>query len=144
MFFMMIALFYMMVYTAKSNEEGGFNFWKVSIAFYSLWGMWFATISFALSFLATYYSIFHKAAFVMTEISFAVNAFVFGIFWTMLWPLMSATLFKDLESSDPSSAAVLKRYQAAIHFLPFVTTFINLLLTDLTIELDHWKLIMLV
>jgi len=59
-----------------------------AMAFYSLWGSFTALVALLSSTIAMDTEGWFKFAYIMTEISFAVNIIVVLIFWLVLWPMV--------------------------------------------------------
>ena len=58
-----------------------------AVAFYSLWGTASALFSHISSIIACHYESWFKFAYIVTEMSYAINLVVVIIFWSILWPM---------------------------------------------------------
>jgi len=45
---------------------------------------------------------------------------------------------------DPATITFFKVYQGMMHIIPFVMTVINLAITDMNLNIDHWWIVSLV
>jgi len=111
------------------------NFWY-SFAFYSLWGTTTALLAIIFSNLATCYESFFRVAYITTEISYSVNIIVVLVFWLILWP-MTLKYIGEMEEQGVDVTFFLW-YNGIIHAVPFLTTIIDLGLTDMALEKSHW------
>lgn len=106
-----------------------------ALAFYSLWGSGTAFMALISSTIAMDTEGWFKFAFIMTEISYAVNVIVVIIFWTVLWPM---TLSQAEMMDNEMEKAFLIWYQGLIHAIPMITTVLDLYMTDMALEKSHW------
>lgn len=104
-------------------------------AFYSFWGSTTAFLALISSTVAMDTEGWFKFAFILTEISYAVNIMVTILFWIVLWPLTLANA-ASMESELEAQFEVW--YQGLIHSVPMITTVLDLYMTDMALEKNHW------
>jgi len=97
------------------------------------------------SIVAIYKESWFRAAYISVEISYAANTTIFIIFWLVLWPAMTQQIDAILAKATPEdkekmagTITFLKWYQGLLHFIPLVSTVINLGITDMTLNKRHW------
>lgn len=110
----------------------GYNPLPVIISYYSPWGQISAFLAHIFSIIACNRDGWFRTAYIMTEIAYAINAVIMIIFWGILWPVLSKAY-----SGDPAAAGIMG-YQAAYHFIPFLTVVSDLYMTDMALEKKHW------
>lgn len=66
--------------------EQGFNGFKVTLYYYSLWGIVVALVSLAMSMIATCFEGWYRPAYILTEIAWSVNLTIMFVFWLLLFP----------------------------------------------------------
>jgi hypothetical protein len=80
--------FVMYFFFVFGNIAQGYNPLGVIAVYYSLWGCTFAFGSHICSMIACHREGWFKAAYILTEISFAVNSVIMIVFWLILWPMV--------------------------------------------------------
>mgnify|MGYP006169900549 CR=1 FL=1 len=129
------------------NSKGGFHtFFFVLIGYYSVWGATLSTFSMLFSVFAMYKESWFRPAFISVEISYSVNLTIMWIFWLVIWPVMTkggADSISNAKTPEAKKAAedffsYMKIYYTIIHVLPFVSTVINLAVTDMALNKSHW------
>lgn len=111
-----------------------------ALAFYSLWGTTTAFLAIIFSCLAMSYEGWFKIAFITTEISYSVNIIVVFVFWLVLWPGFMSSL-EGVERTGEITFLIW--YQGLIHAIPFITTVLDLWMTDMALEKSHWWISMI-
>merc|ERR1711998_707969 len=112
---------------------------------YSLWGATTSLFSMLFSIVAIYKESWFRTAFISVEISYAVNTTIMWVFWIILWPMIMKMLDGAIEAAKPADKDKVKAtmefmrwYQALLHLIPWVSTVINLAITDMALCKDHW------
>jgi hypothetical protein len=116
------------------------------IGYYSLWGASTALFSLIFSIVAMYKESWFRVAFISVEISYAVNFTIMWIFWLILWPGLiksGSNAVANAKTAEEKKAIedymhYIKVYYTIIHFVPFITTVINLAITDMALNKRHW------
>lgn len=101
------------------------------------------------SIVAIYKESWFRAAYISVEISYAVNTTIMWIFWIILWPIVTkmaddivANAKKTGKEADIKTAEHTRTfmywYQALLHAIPWISTVINLAITDMALNKSHW------
>lgn len=106
--------------------------------YFSFWGFFANLVSLLSSMRSIEYpEVWQQIAVVSTEISFSMNLVISLIFWGYL----ASQIFEDLD--DWSRVDIfLRAYLYPLHILPFLSTCVNLYLTDITFFKKDWKIVM--
>ena len=100
----------------------------------SFWGMLISFFSILSSIKAAKNLEWQSKAMISTECSACLNLFITPFFWIVLAP----NIFKNLGWSGYD--LYMRIHMAAIHTLPFASTFLNVFLTDMVLLKKDWKL----
>lgn len=135
-----------------ANIAQQYNPLTVILFYYSGWGVTVALFSMIFSIIAAYKKNWFRLAYISVEVSYAINTTVFLAFWLIIWPKLNEQFDQLIENTKDSEkkkevialVANLKLYQTALHFLPWATTVINLIITDMTLHKSHWWIAVIV
>jgi len=135
----------MYMFFVLTNLAQQYNPFTVTLFYYSLWGACTALLSMVFSIIAIRRESWFRVAYISVEISYAVNTTIICVFWLILWP----TVMKYLEAAKAKVPAdelekqkivftFLIVYQSPLHSIPWVSTVVNLAITDMTLNKRHW------
>ena len=148
---LLIVAFLWWVLTMGMQVAQNFNPLDVQIYYYSLWGLLISIVSMVMSIVAVYKEGWYRSAFISCEISFAANLVIVILFWGVLWPeiMKMIELAKKgdpdadppREALDDKTANFFLVYQGVMHIIPFVSTAINVAITDMNLEIGDWWIV---
>jgi len=83
---------------------------------------------------------YYRAAYIATEIAFAINVFVMPAFWLILWPgMIKAYNQYIVDHPDKAKAIGIQLwFEALMHTLPGACVIINIIFTDMSLDAKHW------
>lgn len=124
--FLMIFNMWIILTCWDEKMNAGRKAFDIMFGTYSCWGVQLALYSQIASALACNYEAWFKPAYILTELSFAVNTVIMILFWLgsthLLRPPFTYVRFAVIVS----------------HLIPFVTTVSDLAMTDMALEKSHW------
>jgi len=100
----------------------------------------------AFSVIAIYKESFFRLAFISVEISYSLNFTIMWIFWFYLWPKMKQGGLDAIDNATTADEIMkikgymiyAELYHSTLHLVPFVSTVINLAITDMALNKRHW------
>jgi len=123
------------------------NIWKdynpisITICYYSIWGTLLALFSKLFSIIAIFKESWFRVAYITTELSYSTNLMITVVFWGVIWPFYSGHIEHRNNQDDLKQKRLLgylNIYQALLHLIPFLSTCINLVITDMALFKGHW------